>query len=79
MQEFFVLEGNLDVGQKATLVAVVNGAEVTGARWAGRKGVKGTAWNNRLKDLYQKRLIRREKRGREQVYSPVVAEINLNG
>lgn len=73
------LVGNLDVGQKATLVAVVNGAQVTGAALDGQEGVKGTAWNNRLKDLYQKRLIRREKRGREQVYSPVVAEINLNG
>lgn len=73
------LVGSLDVGQKATLVAVVKGAEVTGAALDGKDGVKGTAWNNRLKDLYQKRLVRREKRGREQVYSPVVAEINLNG
>lgn len=73
------LVGNLDVGQKATLVAVVEGAEVTGAALDGQEGVKGTAWNNRLKDLYGKRLIRRVKRGREQVYSPVVAEINLNG
>ncbi len=73
------LVGSLDVGQKATLAAVVGGAEVTGAELDGRDGVKGTAWNNRLKDLYHKRLVRREKRGREQVYSPVVAEINLNG
>jgi hypothetical protein len=73
------LVGSLDVGQKATLVAVVGSAEVTGAALDGRDGVKGTAWNNRLKDLYQKRLVRREKRGREQVYSPVIAEINLNG
>jgi hypothetical protein len=73
------LVGSLDVGQKATLDAVVNGTEVTGAALDGQEGVKGTAWNNRLKDLYQKRLIRREKRGREQVYSPVVAKINLNG
>jgi hypothetical protein len=73
------LVGRLDVGQKATLVAVVKGAEVTGAALDGKDGVKGTAWNNRLKDLHQKRLIRREKRGREQVYFPVVAEISLNG
>jgi hypothetical protein len=73
------LVGSLDVGQRATLVAVVCGAEVTGAALDGKDGVKGTAWNNRLKDLHQKRLVRREKRGREQVYSPVVAEINLNG
>jgi hypothetical protein len=73
------LVGSLDVGQKSTLAAVVNEAEVTGAALSGQDGVRGTAWNNRLKDLYQKRLVRREKRGREQVYSPVVAEINLNG
>lgn len=73
------LVGSLDVGQRATLAAVVKGAEVTGAALSGQEGVRGTAWNNRLKDLYQKRLVRREKRGREQVYSPVVAEINLNG
>jgi hypothetical protein len=73
------LVGSLDLGQKATLVAVVNGAEVTGAALNGQEGVRGTAWNNRLKDLYQKRLVRREKRGREQVYSAVIAEINFNG
>lgn len=73
------LVGGLDSGQKATLAAVVGGAEVTGAALDGRDGVKATAWNNRLKDLYQKRLVRREKRGREQVYSPVVAEVRLDG
>lgn len=73
------LVGNLDIGQRATLIAVIHNAEVTGAALDGKEGVKGTAWNNRLKDLYQKRLIRREKRGREQVYSPVVSEIKLNG
>jgi hypothetical protein len=73
------LVGNLDVGQKATLATVVHGNEVTGAALDGRDGVKATAWNNRLKDLHQKRLLRREKRGREQVYYLVVAEINFNG
>lgn len=73
------LVGSLDVGQKATLLAVVNGEAVTGAGLDGQGGVRGTAWNNRLKDLYQKRLVRREKRGREQVYSPVIEEINING
>jgi hypothetical protein len=70
-----ILVGSLDVGQKATLLAVVNGEEVTGAALDGQEGVRGTAWNNRLKDLFQKRLIRREKRGREQIYFPVVPEI----
>jgi hypothetical protein len=73
------LVGSLDAGQRATLAAVLKGAEVTGAALDGQEGVKATAWNNRLKDLYQKRLIRREKRGREQIYSPVVAEVILNG
>jgi hypothetical protein len=73
------LVGSLDAGQRATLAAVLKGAEVTGAALDGQEGVKGTAWNNRLKDLYQKRLIRREKRGREQVYSPVVPEVIFNG
>ena len=73
------LVGCLDVGQRATLEAVVGGSEVTGAALGGTDGVKGTAWNNRLKDLYQKRLVRRAKRGREQVYSPVVSEIKFNG
>jgi hypothetical protein len=74
--------GPLDVAQRATLDAVVSGSEVTGAgleRLRPKDGVKATAWNNRLKDLYEKRLIRREKRGREQLYSPIVAEVVLDG
>jgi predicted transcriptional regulator len=43
------------------------------------EGVKATAWNNRLRDLYEKRLLTRKKTGREQVYSPVVEEVNSNG
>lgn len=76
------LVGSLDVGQRATLEAVVEASEVTGAeleRLRSEEGVKATAWNNRLKDLFEKRLVRREKRGREQVYSPVVTEIRIDG
>jgi hypothetical protein len=74
--------GPLDVAQRATLDAVVKASEVTGAaleRLRPKDGVKATAWNNRLKDLYAKRLIRRAKRGREQLYSPIVAEVVVNG
>jgi hypothetical protein len=56
--------------------------EITGAeleRQFPEETIKATAWNNRLKDLHNMRLLRREKRGREQVYSPVVAEIAFNG
>jgi hypothetical protein len=76
------LVGDLDVAQRATLDAVVEASEVTGAelkRLRREESVKATAWNNRLKDLFEKRLIRRERRGREQVYSPVLGEIRVNG
>lgn len=76
------LVGSLDRGQRITLDAVLELGQVTGAQLERRKpeqNTKPTAWNNRLKDLYVKRLLRREKRGREQVYSPVVREIRLDG
>jgi len=76
------IAGRLDVGQRETLKAVVLASSVTGAeleRFQPEAGVKATAWNNRLKDLYSKRILRRQKRGREQVYSPVVSEILIDG
>jgi hypothetical protein len=76
------LVGLLDPGQRATLAALVELQAVTGAeleRKRPEEEVKATAWNNRLKDLFEKRLLRRERRGREQVYSPVVKEIAVNG
>ncbi|QDV85586.1 hypothetical protein TBK1r_46000 [Stieleria magnilauensis] len=76
------LAGELDPGQRDTLLAVVANAGVTGAeleRLLPDAGVKATAWNNRLKDLFQKRLLRREKHGREQRYWPIVREVVLNG
>lgn len=74
--------GPLDPGQKATLAAVVKAGQVTGAeleRLYPTTGVKATAWNNRLKDLHNKRLIMRDKVGREQVYRPVVQETSSDG
>ena len=76
------LIGRLDVGQRQTLEAVLQVSEATGAGLERHKpdtGVKATAWNNRLKDLNRKRLLRREKRGREQVYSPVISEVTIDG
>lgn len=76
------LAGRLDVGQRETLSAVVGASGVTGAeleRLRPEAGIKATAWNNRLKDLYNKRLLRREKRGREQLYSPVILEVVVDG
>src|SRR6185295_674028 len=68
------LVGSLDPGQQTTLEAVLGLREVTGAeleRERPDESVKATAWNNRLKDLHNKRLLRRTRKGREQLYSPV--------
>jgi hypothetical protein len=76
------LIGPLDPGQRSTLEALLELQAVTGAeleRKRPKDEIKATAWNNRLKDLYEKRLLRRERRGREQVYSPIVREITVNG
>lgn len=74
------LVGSLDAGQLDTLKTVLKMPEVTGAELhSKRKDIQATAWNNRLKDLHGKRLLRRQKRGREQVYSPVVKEITVHG
>lgn len=76
------LIGKLDVGQRETLKAASTVEDATGAkleRSGINKAVQATAWNNRLRDLYQKRLLKREKRGREQVYSPVVREVTVDG
>lgn len=76
------LVGPLEPAQRATLIALLDLREATGAaleRHRPDDGVRATAWNNRLKDLYEKRLLRRARRGREQVYSPVVREVVLDG
>ncbi len=77
-----LLVGTLDPAQRICLDAVTRAEEVTGAgleRERPEEGIGATAWNNRLKDLFEKRLLQREKRGREQVYFPVVREIEFDG
>jgi hypothetical protein len=76
------IAGPLDPAQRKTLEAVLASKEVTGAELERQKPdekIGATAWNNRLRELHDMRLLRREKRGREQVYSPVVEEIAFNG
>jgi predicted transcriptional regulator len=67
---------------KVALEVLLKHPDVTGAelerREPGGQRVRATAWNNRLKDLYEKRLLRRVKRGREHLYSPVVPEVTLH-
>lgn len=77
-----VLIGSLDPAHQTTLEAVLQLQKITGAELERRfpkEGVGATAWNNRLKELYTKRLLVRAKRGREQVYSPLMDEIVTNG
>jgi hypothetical protein len=76
------LIGLLDPAQRSTFDALLEIGEVTGAELERRKPdekIGATAWNNRLKDLHDRRLVRRNKRGREQVYSPIVEVIEFNG
>lgn len=76
------LVGSLDPAQRSTLEAVIDLEEVTGAeleRQRPDENIRATAWNNRLKDLHEKRLLRRTRRGRAQLYSPVVEAIELDG
>jgi len=73
--------GDLDQILLQTLRAVQIHGEVTGAelkRLHPDQPIGPSAWNNRLKDLHTKRLLRRVTRGREQIYS-VVSEVNLDG
>lgn len=75
------LIGKLDPGQMETLRHVLAFGETTGAELQDQLNgkVKATAWNNRLKDLCLKRVLRRTKAGRRQIYSAVVPEILVNG
>jgi hypothetical protein len=76
------LVGSLDPAQRSTLDAVMEVGEVTGAELERQKPdveIRATAWNNRLRDLHERRLLRRSKRGREQVYFPVVEAIEIDG
>lgn len=76
------LVGTLDSGQQETLRAVEECGEVTGAELAVKKPAMkttGPAWNNRLRDLHEKRLLRRRKQGREQIYKAVVPEVIIDG
>ncbi|MCX5676469.1 MAG: BlaI/MecI/CopY family transcriptional regulator [Planctomycetota bacterium] len=76
------LIGHLDPAQQRTLKAVLKFGSVTGAELERRipdEKIQATAWNNRLRDLHEKRLLARKKEGRAQIYSPVVEEVISNG
>lgn len=76
------LVGKLDTAQGRALQAVLEFGQVTGAeleRQRPEEDIRATAWNNRLVDLFDKRLVKRIKQGRAQIYSPVVKEITWHG
>jgi len=77
-----VLVGPLDHGLRITLQTLIELGKATGAELARHMpatGIQPTAWNNRLKELYDKRLLLREKQGRRQIYFPIAKEIGLHG
>lgn len=73
-----IVVGNLDPSLKNTLERVCESGQVTGAELARQSpdaGIQATAWNNRLRDLFVKRLLIRRKEGRQQLYGPIVRSI----
>lgn len=76
------LVGPMDDAHRRALELVIGLGQATGAeleRQCRVDKVGPTAWNNRLRDLNEQRLLRRIKRGREQVYSPVLKVISFDG
>jgi hypothetical protein len=75
------LVGHLERTERITLEAVMARKRVTGAELArkAKERIGPTAWNNRLRDLYVKRLIAREKSGRKQWYYAIVKEMIADG
>ncbi len=74
--------GPLDPSLRETLVHLAKVGEATGAQLAREvpdANILPTAWNNRLKDLHDKRLLLRRKHGRQQVYFPFAKELVLHG
>ena len=77
-----VLIGALDEAHQKTLAMVSELGEATGAELERRRPdqtIRATAWNNRLRKLYDQRLLRRTRRGREKVYTPVVRMVTSHG
>jgi hypothetical protein len=76
------LIGPMDEAERRTLQKVADLGEATGAileRESPEEKIRATGWNNRLKELYEKRVLRRSKRGREQVYSLVEGGMTIDG
>jgi hypothetical protein len=72
--------GPLDLSLRKTLDALVRrragtATELHQAHASDHERITVNAWNNRLSDLFCKRLARRSKEGRHWVYEPVLPEV----
>lgn len=77
-----LLVGPLDEGLRLTLEKLIELGGVTGAELARQvpeAGIQATAWNNRLKELHDKRLLVRHRHGRRQIYLPIAMEVEPHG
>jgi hypothetical protein len=74
------LVGVLDPTLSETLAAVRERGETTGAGLGAEfEGIGATAWNNRLRDLFDLRLLMRRKEGRRQFYSMIAEVVDFDG
>lgn len=76
------LVGTLDDALLTTYRSVASLGEATGAELARllpEVGIQPTAWNNRLRELYERRLLLRRTQGRQQVYTPLAKEVTVDG
>lgn len=74
--------GPLDDSLRTTLDSLSFLSKATGAELARKnpdQKIQATAWNNRLKELYDMRLLYRQKKGRQQFYSIIAEEVTIHG
>jgi hypothetical protein len=66
--------GHMDPSLADTLTTLFRTGPASAAELSQRlpeRKIGPTAWNNRLFDLYAARLVRRQRRGKEWIYSPL--------
>lgn len=70
------LHGKLDRALEATLTALLVKRTATATELCAAAGNEPaiTAWNNRLADLYAKRLVKRRRVGKQWIYEPITRE-----
>lgn len=80
--EKLTLVGPLEESLRGTLRSLLRLRAATGAqlaRSAPDAGILATAWNNRLKELYDMRLLTRHREGRQQIYRPLAEKVEFHG